>query len=266
MRVLVTVKAYPGIGRSVGEAICVAGVRLDGESPTWVRLWPVGFRELPASAQFKKWQIVEVEAKKSTADVRPESYTPDMSTLSLGEVVPSNRGDWSKRRDLLGSLLGQTTLCELMRLQGTNTSPSLGLVKVLPGATAEVVDGPVWSPEKELLANIAAAPHLFRNTELAPLRPPEYQVRYTWKCVDPHCAGHSHSSFDWEVGASAYRWQSKYPDVRIPLLDSFGNKMLGPEKDTHFFVGNQHQRPRSFLVLGAYYPNLSPSVESGVNH
>lgn len=264
MRVLVTVKAYPGVGRSVGEAVCVAGVRLDGASPSWVRLWPVGFRELPASARFRKWQIIELEARKSTSDLRPESYTPDMTTLTLGEVVPS-KGDWLARRNLLGDLLGQTTLCQLMRVQDGSLPPSLGLVAVMPGATAEVVDGPVWSPEKELRADLAAAPHLLRDNELVPLRPPDYQVRYRWKCADRNCEGHTHSSFDWEVGASAYRWRTKYPDVRIPLLESFGSKMLGPGKDTHFFVGNQHQRPRSFLVLGAYYPKLSAEDQSRVD-
>lgn len=30
--------------------------------------------------------------------------------------------------------------------------------------------------------------------------------------------------------------------------------LCGRHKDTHFFVGNQHLHPESFLVLGAYYP------------
>lgn len=256
MRVLVTVKAYPGVGRTAGEAVCVAGVRLDGPSPTWVRLWPVGFRELPASSRFQKWQIIELDAKKSTVDLRPESFTPDMSTVTLGEVIPSHTS-WSKRRSLLGGLLGETTLCELVRRQGTSASPSLGLVKVSPGAQAEIVEGPVWTPEKKMLADIAAAPHLFRDQARIPLRPPALQVQYRWRCTDGNCSGHQHSSFDWEVGAAAYHWKSRYNDIRPELLKAFGDKILGSDKDTYFFVGNQHQRPRSFLVLGAFYPRVA---------
>lgn len=253
MKILVTVKAYPGLGRTDGETVCVAGVSLDGDRPSWVRLWPVGFRELEASIQFKKWQIIEVEGQRSTRDTRPESYRPNLETLKLGQVIDSSKG-WSKRRELIGSLLGETTLCELQRAQAQRSAPSMGLVKVRPGATASIIDGPVWAPERELLAQIAAAPHLYRTTALAPLRAPDYQVSYKWHCMDTECNGHTQASCDWEVGAAAINLGRNYPDVRPHLLENFGKKMLGPNKDTYFFVGNQHQRPQTFMVLGAFYP------------
>jgi hypothetical protein len=253
LKVLITVKAYPGVGRTAGEAICVAGVRLDSDTPTWVRLWPVGFRELEASAQFKKWQIVDVQAAATASDKRPESFRPDVSTLKLGAQV-NTKSNWVERRRLLGPLLGQTTLCDLMRLQGQPGAPSLGLVKVRDGATATIIDGPIWGGDKELLAQLSAAPNLLRNTQLAPIKPPPFQVRYQWHCMHADCPGHQHSSCDWEVGAAALNWQHRYSDVRPHLLQNFGDQMLAEDKDTHFFVGNQHQRPRSFLVLGVFYP------------
>jgi len=256
LRVLVTVKAYPGLGRNDGEAVCVAGVRLDTPSPQWIRLWPVGFRELPDSVKFSKWQIIELDASKSRRDQRPESYTPQLHTLKLEEKIDSS-GKWRKRRALLGGLLGETTLCDLVRAQeNTGPSPSLGLVKVRPGASAQIVDGPVWEPAKEMLADFAAAPHLFRSTSLQPLRPPKFQVSYRWNCAHESCPGHVHSSCDWEVGAAALNFSKKYPDVTVPLIEKFGSAMLAPEKDTYFFVGNQHQRPKTFMVLGAFYPSL----------
>lgn len=63
-----------------------------------------------------------------------------------------------------------------------------------------------------------------------------------------------HSSCDWEVGAAALKWKHRYPDVRPHLLENFGERIIGQGKDSYFFVGNQHQWPRSFLVLGAFYP------------
>jgi hypothetical protein len=133
-------------------------------------------------------------------------------------------------------------------------APSLGLVKVAPGATAQILDGPVWEPERRMLAEMAAAPHLFRDTALRPLQPPKFQVSYRWHCTHPACPGHQHSSCDWEVGAAALSWDKSYEDVRVPLLEKFGKAMLGAEHDTYFFVGNQHQRPRTFMVLGVFYP------------
>jgi hypothetical protein len=256
MEILVTVKAYPGIGRTVGEAVCVAGVRLDTEQPEWIRLWPVGFRELPASSRFSKWQIITVDTMRSTRDSRPESYQPNVDSIKLGPKIET-KGNWKERKQYLGPLLGQMTLCELYAAQGQAGAPSLGLVKVRPGAVAKVVDGPVWTPEKELQAQILAAPHLFRDQALAPLRPPDFQLEYQWQCMEKNCPGHKHSSCDWEVGGAAITFRKKGKDVRSQLLVSFGEKMLNEAKDTYFFAGNQHQYPSTFLVLGTFYPPIA---------
>ncbi len=254
MRVLVTVKAYPGLGHADGEAICVAGVRLDSPVPEWIRLWPVGFRELPETDKFSKWQVIELEGVKSRRDLRPESFTPHLHTIAPGEVIDSRR-QWRRRRELLGGLLGATTLCDLVAAQdGPGVAPSLGVVRVAPGATAHVIDGPEWEPERQRLAEAAAAPHLLRETPLRPLQAPKFQISYRWRCLHASCPGHQHVSCDWEVGASALKWAKSYPDVRVPLLEKFGEGMLPPAHDTYFFVGNQHQRPRTFMVLGVFYP------------
>jgi hypothetical protein len=238
----------------VGEAVCVAGVRIDHETPEWIRLFPVGFRELPDSAKFRKWQVIELEGSKSRGDLRPESYTPHLHTVVPGEVIDAKH-KWRQRREMLGNLIGSTTLCELMAAQeGGAHAPSLGLVKVAPGAVAQVIEGPVWEPERQLLAELAAAPHLLREKALSPLKPPMFQIRYQWHCLSSDCPGHQHSSCDWEVGAAALNWSKSYSDVRIPLLEKFGEGMLGSKRDTYFFVGNQHQRPRTFMVLGTFYP------------
>lgn len=259
MKILVTVKAYPGLGNTYGETVCVAGVRLDTPNPTWVRLWPVGFRELPESIRFKKWQIIDIDGRQTSKDQRPESYHPNMDTLQLGPIIESKNG-WKKRTELLGDLLGQTTLCALQRDAATNrNAPSLGLVKVRAGATAVIVEGPVWTPEKELLANIAAQPHLFRDEPLTPLEPPQLQVQYKWHCMDPDCNGHTQSSCDWEVGVAARSWSTKYgSDLHEAMLKTFRDRMLDPAKNTHFFVGNQHQWPSTFMILGTYYPPKNP--------
>ena len=50
MEVLVTVKAYPSVSGTYGEAVCVAGVRLDTPTPHFVRFFPVGYRDLCRSS------------------------------------------------------------------------------------------------------------------------------------------------------------------------------------------------------------------------
>lgn len=256
MRLVVTVKAFPGLSNHEGEVVCVAGVRLDTVEPEWVRLWPVGFRELEPGFQFKKWQVVDVEVTAARGDDRPESHRPNLDTLKLiGSVIPSSNG-WKKRKALVGGLLGQVTLCDLIAAQGAPGSPSLGLVRVRPGATATIVDGPMWTPERELLAKAAAEPHLFREDALVALKPPAYQVRYQWHCMHPSCPGHKHSTCDWEVAGAILTFEKRYADVRPHLLEKFGGQMLGDERETYFFVGNQHRFRDKFMVLGAFYPRL----------
>ena len=48
-RILVTVKTYPELSKTYGEAVCSAGLREDG---TWMRLYPVPFRRLDEREQY----------------------------------------------------------------------------------------------------------------------------------------------------------------------------------------------------------------------
>jgi len=69
-RLLITVKTYPTLSRKHGETVCTAGVRADG---TWVRLYPVPFRRLDEAEQYRKFDWIELDVRKSTSDHRPEA-------------------------------------------------------------------------------------------------------------------------------------------------------------------------------------------------
>ncbi|WP_405181627.1 hypothetical protein OG225_11210 [Nocardia sp. NBC_01377] len=38
------------------------------------------------------------------------------------------------------------------------------------------------------------------------------------------------------------------------LHEKWRDTMLSPDRDVHFYVGNQNQHRRSFSVLGVWYP------------
>lgn len=72
LKVLITVKTYPIPSAKYDELVCTAGVT---ESGDFVRLYPVNFRDLPFSQQYKKYQWIEVMAEKHRGrDVRKESF------------------------------------------------------------------------------------------------------------------------------------------------------------------------------------------------
>jgi len=66
---------------------------------------------------------------------------------------------------------------------------------------------------------------------------------------------------DWELAQSFRAWRDLYQDDDV-LLDKirqrFLTEMCGAAKDTIFFVGNQHQHPKAFLVLGVFWPPKTP--------
>ncbi|GAH02492.1 unnamed protein product, partial [marine sediment metagenome] len=78
-RVLITVKAYPNPSKTYGETVCCAGIDID--TPQWVRLYPIPFRDLDRSKKFKKYTVIKVRCWKAHDDHRVESYKVDADTI-----------------------------------------------------------------------------------------------------------------------------------------------------------------------------------------
>ena len=77
-KILVTVKTYPLPSKKTMEASCTAGITQDGN---WIRLFPLPFRYLQSSKQFKKYQWIEAKITKAS-DPRPESYKIDIDSIT----------------------------------------------------------------------------------------------------------------------------------------------------------------------------------------
>lgn len=255
-KILITVKTYPAPSTRHVETVCVAGVRLDTPEPEWVRLYPIPFRKMAFSGQFKKYQLVDADIRhRGSHDPRPESYSPDLKTIKLGDTVKST-DKWRRRSALLGGLVGATTTCELIRINRmtpmNEPAPSLGLVK------PEILDirvkpGRPWTSKQLKKVKAAAEPDLF-DTPLNELQPAPFMVKYRYRCESAGCRTHLQSVLDWELGAAGLDWEERYGDKTGDMIEQQWTKIVGPEKDVHFFVGNQHQYRHAFSVLGVWYP------------
>lgn len=250
--VLILVKAYPAIGRKTGESVCVAGVRIDRGEPEWVRLFPVGFRQLPADKQFHKYQFVRLRVRPATGDRRPESYQPDLDSLVTGRTVGTERA-WGDRLELLEPISDTTTACALQRLaavRGQN-APSLAMISPHHVRGLVVEDNPDYQPG----AGVSLDVDLF-GTEREVLEATPFVVRYRYRCTESTCRGHEQSLVDWESGAFARRnvAQVGVSAAKERQRTRFLDELCGPDKHTRFFIGNQHQHPGSFLVLGVFWP------------
>lgn len=259
---LITVKAYPVIGSKTGEAVCVAGIRLDTPEPTWIRLFPVPFRQLAEDKRFKKFQIVQLRAqRRHGADRRPESLHPDLDSMRLGEVIDTQNGTWARRWSLLGDRAGEVTMCEL--LMGARTSgqasPSLGLVKPAEVTDVTVTTNPAYAPATQTVVE-----DLF-GADTTPLQASPFIAKYRYKCLAVGCNGHHQTIVDWEVGMLGRRLLREGKDEAQAIAGiraKYLGEMASAAKDVHFFVGNQHQHPASFLVIGVFWPgkNTRPAT------
>lgn len=260
---MITVKAYPQLSQKSGEVVCVAGVRIDKEQPEWIRLFPVPYRDLPEAARFKKYDIVELDVAPGR-DSRPESFIPSFDRAEVVDHVPSGRdGLWRKRRQLIGPLLAQTTACELLAAnRGGGRKPSLGLIKPASIEGVDVVPTPGFDADKRRLAELAAEETLLGPAKRE-LEPAPWTVHYRYRCEAGGCPGHSQSLIDWELGEAGRKWASSYlrHELANRIRDKFYDQLCGPDRDPHFYLGNQRLHLQSFLVLGVYWPKLGPAED-----
>jgi hypothetical protein len=249
IRVLITVKAYPTLSERYRETVCVAGIRTDGESPAHVRLFPVPFRDLDEGKQFAKYDVVEVDVVEHAGDNRPESQRPRLDTLKVVDHLDSSDG-WKRRSKLVAPLIAPS-LCEIKRRQELDRT-SLGVFR-----PAQVTDFKL-EPAQERSAGLEAMASQINmfDPERKKLEALPYKFSYSFTCDDNQCRGHKMGLIDWEVGAAYLSWRRRYTAEELPgkLRQKWFEEICGPKNDPHLFVGNVHQHPRTFMLLGVFYP------------
>ncbi len=258
LRVLITVKTYPIPSSKYDELVCTAGVTETGD---FIRLYPINFRDQPFSQQYKKYQWVEVMALKyQSRDARKESYRPDCDTLKiLGERIPTKKGDWSERAKY--ALAKKSRSMEQLHEQQRIDKTSLGVFKPKKVFDLEIKpDDPNW---KSGFINECRQTRLWetRKASKEPPRKIPYKFYYKFECDDPSCKGrHRMMIEDWEVGALFWNCVDAGDAHEIAaqkVKDKFLGEICGPEKDTHFFVGNLLRYPTSWVVIGVFWPTIT---------
>jgi hypothetical protein len=166
--------------------------------------------------------------------------------------VGTDNATWRTRAELLAPLIGATTTCELAAravVEG-QAAPSLGLIEPRDVSDLVVTDNPDFDSAEGHHPDI----DLFGHVK-SPLKSAPFIAKYRYRCASPACPGHEQTLIDWESGVLARKNLHKGLDEAKRLhRERFLTEMCGPGRATHFFVGNQHQHPQSFLVLGVWSP------------
>lgn len=258
LKVLITVKTYPIPSAKYDELVCTAGVT---ESGDFVRLYPINFRDLPFSQQYKKYQWIEVIAEKHRGrDVRKESYRPDCDSIRLlGEPIPTRGGNWEDRARY--ALAKKSRSMEELYDRQEVDRTSLGVFK--PKKVHDLLitpDDPDWKPSFKTALQQARLWET-RTVSKEPPRKVPFKFQYQFECDDPRCKGHQMMIEDWEVGALFWKLVDQghsKRDAAERVREKFLHELCGPDRDTHFFVGTILAYPKSWVVIGVFYPKIRP--------
>jgi hypothetical protein len=258
-RILITVKTYPTLSRKYGETVCTAGVREDG---SWVRIYPVPFRRLEETEQYRKFDWLECDLVRSKKDPRPETHHPaDIKQLNPVGHMGTDRNWHERRLLLLGKAKVYTRLQELIDGAKANTM-SLAIFK--PAR----IRGFIWEEEEREwdgsklaeMRNRANQGEMFaeetwRQTfEVIPKLPYSFSYRFE----DEAGKASEMQVLDWEAGALYWNCLRSCNGDEAAALAKVRQKYFDDftRKDLHFFLGTTQEfhfrAPNPWVIVGVF--------------
>ncbi len=264
-RVLITVKTSPQPSATYGDTVCVAGIRMDGTKPEWIRLYPIPFRYLDSDQQFKKYDVVELVVRRRDKDPRKESYSPEWASIRITDHL----ADWKQRAPVMNEV-EVTSACRLRAETISNPNgPSLGFAEVKEVLAFNFEAHPGWTPAEQVkIANSLEQVDLFGDLSSPPkLEAPRFKVKYRYACFDVGCKGHDGQILDWEL-TELQRHLKHDSDVEAKrkIRDKFLTMMFSSKRQTRFYLGNFEAAIKrdKFSVLGVYYPPRSMAANQSL--
>lgn len=266
-RILITVKTYPTLSAKYGELVCTAGLRQDG---SWIRIYPVPFRQLEAYQKFPKYSFIEAEVVRNAKDARPESHKVNTDTLNLTGEVLSTDDHWRERRQWI--LKRGTVYTNLTELIEANKQGKLSIATFKPARILDFKyepDKPDWGDEKLAAVDaLASQGDLFsgwKGADLAALiRKLPWKFSYTLEDDDGKRS--TMMIEDWEIGELYWNClkTSQSPaeavgKVRQKYLIDFATK------DLYLYLGTTKKYDRwannPFVIIGVFYPPIQQQAE-----
>ncbi len=259
-RVLITVKTYPLPSRSYTELVCTAGL-LNGDK--WIRIYPIPFRFLNFSQQYKKYSWIELDLIRKSSDFRPESFMPKRGVdEQIGVSIPIGTADgWAARR----SYVLKETFSSMNHLISLAKDPHVNksLATLKPAKIVDMVfeaEEREWKKEwqdqlKQL--NLFESPAEQIHKKVVSKLPYKFSYRfYSEGDKNPR----EMMIEDWEIGALFWNCLAQTDGdekaaldlVRKKYVDDFSNKDLYSFVGTTLQYHNVSQNP--FVIIGVFYP------------
>jgi hypothetical protein len=246
-KVIIVAKTYPNLSNKYAETVCVAGI--DMKTGNWIRMFPIAFRKLSPDKQFKKFDVIEVEAEPyNDKYLRIENHrVKDKTIVIIGSLSAK---DWEERKKILLPLLA-TSIEELETIRDSNHQ-TLGLIKpkeIIDFYKKNIDECRPW--EKELLSGTQK--QLF-GIYKSPLEKIPYWMGYNFICNGNKCKGHNMMCEDWELLQLFRAMKVKYKtdDMAFSKVKEKYFDWMG-KRDVYFVVGTE-SRWNKFLIVSIFYP------------
>ena len=261
-RVYIVVKTYPTISKEYSELVCTAGLLEDG---SWIRLYPVPFRKLDFDQKYPKYTWIELEAERNSKDFRPETYRPNLETLTVHEKP--KKPDWDYRRQIiLGKTKIYTDLTELIS-DAKKKSVSLATFKPTKVKNFKIEEvAREWDPNRlAILENLSMQQSFFQTAEeleaeFKVVQKLPYKFSYTFE----DCAGRQSTMMieDWEIGMLYFNCLKRANGNEKLATQKVRQKYFEQltERDLYFFLGTtlQHHNASKnpFIIIGTFHPPM----------
>ena len=190
----ILIKAQPHRSSRYFETVCCAGV---GRDQTWRRQYPVPFRILSETQQFKRWDWIRYNFTKSKDDPRAESQKVVPESLEVTGTLKRN-----ERASFLEPLVRASFADSNSRRESlTLIRPSAFSLEALAKTQDEIAS------ERLKHSELANQLSMFDATA-KPLTP--CPMRFIAKWRDQDGKDRSHECDDWETSAAFNRFEREY--------------------------------------------------------
>ncbi len=225
MKILILVKTYPVASKKYKELVCTAGILEDG---SWVRLYPIDFRELPKESKYSKYQYIEVDCVKDLSDPRKESYKLLSAIKPLEHISSSDK--WYARKNLVlqNVYYEKSTLLEDFQNYGL----SLSIFK----------------------------PSIVKSFEIK-IGEKSSDFKFWYRFTDLNGISSRLRIIDWEIYQLTRKLLAKYGSDEYKIKEILKKKYFDEmkKKDIYLFLGTSRKwhirkAKNPFMITGIFYP------------
>jgi hypothetical protein len=247
-KILIVVKTYPTPSKRYKETVCTAGITSEGE---WIRLYPIKFRYLNSSQQYKLFDWINISVQKSKTDKRPESYQPNIDSIQIFKFLDSKK-NINERCNALLPLVKKSI--EEINIEYANEFKSLAIFKpkIIEDFIAKKVSEDWTAEEVFKLSQIS----FFDNSNVRTLKKVPYEFSCKFICDDPLCKGHTLMIKEFEFNWSYFKYLEKYKDEKtaVEKLKDKWYSYFSDINNGYLLVGTIWPHPH-FIIIGHFsYP------------